>query len=171
MKKSLFGAAAVAAGSVVLIAALLFCFFDVRVGTFLVLRDEDDGRVYARYPVKEGDEFSVEFVHSVNKSPVRDVYQVREDAIYVVRTTYYAFGAGVQTLLEDGQTLTYEEDGAMTVSGFDKEIPYLVYFVGTVSEHTLRVGDETVALGVLCGRNSNVRFLIKKQLVVNGRNA
>ncbi len=36
-----------------------------------------------------------------------------------------------------GRTLTYDENGEMVVSGFDKEMPYLSYIVGTVSDHTL----------------------------------
>ena len=107
----------------------------------------------------EGDWFSVSFVHSVNKSPVTDCYQIRDRAIYVEKTIYYDFGAGVQTQLEGEETLSYGEDGSMIVSGFDREMPDLTYFVGTVSDHTLTVNDgEPVSLRALCGRSSKVRF-------------
>lgn len=38
-------------------------------GGYLVLRSADTGQTYGRYPMAEGDWFSVGFVHSVNKSP------------------------------------------------------------------------------------------------------
>ena len=111
----------------------------------------------------EGDEFSVGFIHSVNKSPLTDVYQIKDHKIYVVRTIYYGFGAGVQTELEDGQTLSYGENGEMIISGFDRELPYLSYMVGTVSDHTLTVRGKEISLRDLCGRNSAVEFTCEFQ--------
>ena len=83
------------AAIVVTITASVFLLFTLSVPC-LILRNGDSGEVIRVFPVQEGDEFSVTFVHSVNKSPVTDVYQIRRDGIYVVRTIYYAFGAGVQ---------------------------------------------------------------------------
>ena len=106
-----------------------------------------------------GGEFSVEFIHSVNKSPVEDFYQVRKDGIYVVRTKYYGFGAGVQTELEDGQILTYEDNGSsMVISGIDRRMDDLQYIVGTVSDHVLRIGGKEISLRDTCGRNTRVRI-------------
>lgn len=62
-------------------------------GWYLVLRNADTGQYYGRYAMDEGDWFSVSFVHSVNKSPVTDCYQIRDRAIYVEKTIYYDFGA------------------------------------------------------------------------------
>jgi len=46
----------------------------------------------------------------------------------------------------------------MVVSGFDKEMPYLSYIVGTVSDHTLTLHGKEISLRDLCGRNSKVEF-------------
>ena len=132
---------------------------DIRPEGELVLSDGRTGAEYARYPMRDGDTFSVGFIHSVNKSPLTDFYEVRDGSIFVEKTIYYGFGAGVQTEIEEGQTLEYGEDGSMIVSGFDKEIPDLLYIVGTVSDHTLRInGGEEISLRDLCGRTALVRF-------------
>ena len=55
----------------------------------LVLSDSQSGQVYATYPVENGDTFAVEFVHSVNKSPVRDVFEIREGEIWNTQCIYY----------------------------------------------------------------------------------
>lgn len=141
-----------------IIAAVLSFIIAAGSGYRLVLRDGDTGRVYGKFRIKEGDEFSVGFIHSVNKSPLIDVYEIRDHKIYVVRTIYYAFGAGVQTEIEDGQTLSFGDDGEMIVSGFDREMPHLSYIVGTVSDHTLTIGGKEISLRELCGRNSTVEF-------------
>ena len=148
-----------AAIMVVVIAAILA--FALRSGDYLVLRNGDTDEEFARFRVSEGDEFSVTFIHSVNQYPLTDVYQIRDHKIYVVRTIYNNFGAGVQTEIEEGQTLEINENGEMVVSGFDLEMPWLSYIVGTVSDHTLTLHDKKISLRELCGRNCKVAFSVE----------
>ena len=129
-----------------------------RSGYYLTLRDGKTGGIYSRYRVSDGDRFSVGFIHSVNKSPLTDVYEIRGHKIYVVETIYYGFGAGVQTEILEGQTLTYGEHGEMIVSGFNLEMPHLSYNVGTVSDHVLTQNAQEISLRELCGKNSTVAF-------------
>ena len=151
----LIAVAAIVCIITVVAATVFFC----QGSGFLTLTDARTGTEYARYRVHDGDWFSVRFIHSVNKSPLTDFYTVRDGRIFVEKTIYYGFGAGVQTEIEEGQTLEYGEDGSMIVSGFDREIPDLLYVVGTVSDHTLVVnGGSEISLRDLCGRNSLVRF-------------
>lgn len=149
-----------AAIMVVVIAAILT--FVLRSGDYLVLRNGDTDEEIARFRVSEGDEFSVTFIHSVNQYPLTDVYEIRDHKIYVVRTIYNNFGAGVQTEIEDGQKLEINENGEMVVSGFDMEMPWLSYIVGTVSDHTLTLHEKEISLRELCGRNSKVAFSVEK---------
>ena len=148
-----------AAIMVVVIAAILA--FTYRSGDHLVLRNGDTNEEFARFRVSEGDEFSVRFIHSVNQYPLTDVYEIRDSKIYVVRTIYNNFGAGVQTEIEEGQTLEINENGEMVVSGFNLEMPWLSYIVGTVSDHTLTLHGKEISLRELCGRNSKVAFSIE----------
>ena len=143
----------------VVIAAILA--FNYRSGDHLVLRNGDTNEEFARFRVSEGDEFSVRFIHSVNQYPLTDVYEIRDSKIYVVRTIYNNFGAGVQTEIEEGQTLEINENGEMVVSGFNLEMPWLSYIVGTVSDHTLTLHDKKISLRELCGRNCKVAFSVE----------
>lgn len=125
----------------------------------LILEDPSEETEYAAYEVSVGDIFSIEFVHSVNKSPVIDYFEIREDGIYGIRTVYYGFGAGVPTDLEEGQELSFGEDGSMIISGFERKMSSLIYRVGTVSDHILTLEDGTkISLRKLCGRNARVAF-------------
>ncbi|MEA4934582.1 MAG: DUF1850 domain-containing protein, partial [Lawsonibacter sp.] len=132
-------------------------FFNFR--GWLVLSNGDTGQEYARYRLKQGEEFSITFIHSVNKTPVTDCYDVGQDGkIYLRKTVYYDFGAGVPFDLDEGETLSYAEDGAMVISGIDRTIPDFYIFVGTVSDHTLSLGGKEISLRDLCGRNSKVHI-------------
>ena len=148
-----------AAIMVVVIAAILT--IARRNGEYLVLRNGDTDEEITRFRVSEGDEFSVTFIHSVNQYPLTDVYEIRDGKIYVVRTIYNNFGAGVQTEIEDGQTLEINENGEMVVSGFNMEMPWLSYIVGTVSDHTLTLHEKEISLRELCGRNTKVAFSVE----------
>ena len=130
-------------------------------GDTLVVCDSETDRVIMRFPASEGTEFSVEFIHSVNQSPVKDVFVVREGKIFVDRTVYSSFGAGVQTEIEEGQTLEYDENGNMVVSGFNIEFPRVKYIVGTVSDHILEINGETISLRDRCGRNAHIYFELR----------
>lgn len=149
----------IAAAAIALLAVAAAFLLHSRSGWYLTLRNAQTGELYARYAMSEDQWFSVQFIHSVNKSPLTDCYQIKDKAIYVEKTVYYGFGAGVQTEIEPGQQLTFGEDGSMIVSGFEKKMDDLLYIVGTVSDHILVVNEgEPISLRDLCGRNSLVRF-------------
>lgn len=106
--------------------------------------------------------FSIEFIHSVNKSPVIDYYIVDDkNNIIVTKTTYFNFGAGVQTELNDNEYLEYGNNGDMTVNNINKIISPLVYIVGTVSHHTLNINNKDIILDDKYGKNTHIRFEIK----------
>ena len=127
----------------------------------LAVYDRETGKTYRTFEVSEGSEFSVEFIHSVNKSPVIDVFVIRDGKIVADRTIYSAFGAGVQTEIEEGQTLEYDENGNMVVSGFNIVFPEVKYIVGTVSDHILRIEGESISLTELCGKNAHIAFKLR----------
>ena len=127
----------------------------------LLLYNSETNEIYRTFPVSEGTEFSVEFIHSVNKSPVKDVFVIRNEEIVVDRTIYSAFGAGVQTEIEEGQKLEYDKDGNMVVSGFNIVFPVVKYIVGTVYDHVLCIQGECISLTELCGKNAHVAFKLK----------
>ena len=108
--------------------------------------------------MEEGGTFSVTFIHSVNQYPLTDYYEIHDKAIFVEATKYEAFGAGVQTELNPGETMTYTEDGAMLITGIHQKRNGVTYLVGTVYDNTLTIGGEEISLRDLCGRNAKVSF-------------
>lgn len=125
---------------------------------YLVLYNADTGERYIAEKAEEGMMFSVEFIHSVNKTPVKDTFIIENGEIRAYSTTYRSFGAGVQTALEGGQKMTYDEQGNMIITGFDITYDPLRYCVGTVSDHILTLGGEEISLRNMCGRSERVVF-------------
>ena len=127
---------------------------------YLVLYDSDSGVRYITEKAEDGIMFSVEFVHSVNQTPVKDTYIIENGEIRAYSTVYRSFGAGVQTALEGNQKMTYDEEGNMVITGFDITYDPLRYIVGTVSDHILTFKGEEISLRNMCGRNAKVVFEI-----------
>ena len=146
--------------------AAVFCFFLLKgkteplVGNSAVLEivDTASGKVYGRWPV-DG-EFAIEFIHSVNQSPVRETFKAEGKIIRPLSVRFYSFGAGMQSDLEEGQTMSRDGD-ALVIAGFTGSFTELNYIVGTVSDHLLLAGGETISLRDLCGRNAHVTLRMK----------
>ena len=133
---------------------------DVEKGRTLRIRDAESGRVYAKKFLDETREFAIEFIHSVHQSPVRETFRSENGMIRPVSVRFASFGAGMQSDLEEGQTLIRDGD-ALVITGFSASYRALNYIVGTVSDHILYSNGETISLRELCGRNAHITIQIK----------
>lgn len=126
---------------------------------YLVMTNAYTGELYFKEPLEEDGVFSVSYIHSVNKSNVEEYYRMEDGTLYLFRARYRAFGAGVATEIEEGQTLTYE-DGYMIIGNIHYAIPNLVYKVGTVSDPLIHIGDRFWHMKELAPSLTSVRFEI-----------
>ena len=147
-----------AATMLIFVAALLLSR-----NSYLVLSDTDTGKIYQKFGTDEVVTFEIEFIHSVNKTPVADIYTIEDETIILSATRYRGFGAGVPTELEGEQVLTYDNEGNMIITGYNLRLDNVHYIVGTVYDHILKINEkETINLTQLCGKNANVTFEVKK---------
>jgi len=148
------------AAAAILVAAALLVVTTVGARE-LVLTDEDSGEVYLRLPLRDGDEFSVTYTHSVHLTPVTETYEVRDRDIYVVAARFYTFGAGMQTEYPEGVSWSYGEDGGIVLTGYNIYCKDLIYCVSKLYDHVLTYRGRDYSLGELCGRGSLVDFDIE----------
>ena len=129
----------------------------------LILYNNELGNEIASFPIGNDGYFYVKFTHSVNMSPVVDYYKFNEDnKIYVYKTVYYNFGAGVETELEGDETMTYGDDGSMIIDNINKEVDPLLYYLSSIYDHKLSInGQEEMSLWDICGKNVLIKIIIK----------
>jgi hypothetical protein len=126
----------------------------------LEILDSSSRAVFGKWPLEEKGEFAIEFIHSVNMSPVRENFFIEGKRIRLLSARFFSFGAGMQSDLEEGWTL--ERDGdALVITGYTTSWRELNYIVGTVSDHVLYINGETVSLRDLCGRNAHITLRVK----------
>ena len=135
-------------------------------GPALEIRGTFSGEVYGKWPLEEGEKFAIEFIHSVNQSPVRETFRVEGNMIRLHSLRFYSFGAGIPDRLEEGWEMRRDgEEGqpgaAFIITGFDTTFRELHFIVGTVSDHLFLFRDETLSLRDLCGRNAHITFRLR----------
>jgi hypothetical protein len=149
---------------ILLIAVFLIVIFVVFAlfiyeGQYLLVSNERDGSVLFYAKVSDGEQFSIAYHHSVNKSFVYEYYTVQNTQIYLTELRYTSFGAGMPTFPEEGQVMRVE-GGDIIIDGFARQIPYLCYFIGRTSDHTLHIGGESIPLDTLDTPGQPVLFSI-----------
>jgi len=142
------------------VSGAVFCIIAIKGGGsaergVLEVRDADSGRLRGTWPLAESGGFAIEFIHSVNMSPVRETFRVREGWLVLESVRFYAFGAGVQSDLGEGQVLTRDGD-AMVISGFNGALREINLMVGTVPDHVLFINNEIVNLQEHFGKNARI---------------
>ncbi len=148
----------IVAAAFILVAATLV-IFDMNTH-FLFLRDAESRKIYARFPLSDGDTFSVTFVHSVNQSPVTDYYKIgANNELVLYATKFHAFGAGMPESWPPNAQVQTSPDG-IYATNLQITLPNVTYIVGTVSDHILTIGDKTISLRDLCGKNAEVLFTL-----------
>lgn len=146
----------IVAGAAIIALATVLLF--VPQTTYLALIDDHSGEPLHRVPINESEEFAVSFIHSVNISPVTEIFQILGGRIVLTALEFDTFGAGMPTELEPGQTLLHLPGGDMRIEGFSRVIDGLRYTPGSTTEHTLHVGTQRIPLDTLGHPGHPMRF-------------
>ncbi|GAB3678082.1 DUF1850 domain-containing protein [Halopiger thermotolerans] len=102
----------------------------------LVVADADTGEHLIEAPVDDGTEVTLAYTHSVEKTPVEDVYVVDGTELRMDRMVFYSHGAGLPTSGPIEET----EDGFVVYP--NASYTELGVVPGSVAGHELVVGDE-----------------------------
>lgn len=102
----------------------------------LIVSDAETGETIIEESVEDGTTVSLEYTHSVEKTPIQDVYTVDGTSLRMVRTVFHSHGAGLPT---DSTIKTTENGFVLPVNKSTEE---LVVQPGSIAGHELVVGEE-----------------------------
>ncbi|SDR43584.1 DUF1850 domain-containing protein [Natronobacterium texcoconense] len=105
-------------------------------GSTLVVEDADTGERLLEIPVEDGDEVTLSYTHSVEKTPIEDVYVVDGTELRMDRMVFRSYGAG----LPANKPIERTDDGFVVYS--DDSYEELGVVPAPIAEHELVVGDE-----------------------------
>lgn len=107
----------------------------------LVVEDADTGERLLVEPVENGTTVTLAYNHSVEGSPVRDVYAVRGDQLVMTRMEFASYGWGFPA-----QANVTRVNGTFVSHPDDVRLTELYVSPGYVAGHELYVGEETYDL-------------------------
>lgn len=131
----------------------------VPVDRAIVVADADSGDRLASYPVDEGSNVTLAYTHSVEKTPVRDVYAVNGTRLEMTEMRFRSYGWG----LPAGEAVR-SEDGWFVFDP-DRATDELYVTPGDVAGHRLVVDGESHDLYGLTGGDS-VRLTVERRTVL-----
>jgi hypothetical protein len=126
-------------------------------GADIDLRVTDDsvGRLVHHQRMTAGGRFALRYRHSVEKSPVEEIYQVAADGtIYLVETTVEASGYGLPECAPGQDCVTRE--GRVTFRGWHRRIEHLVMRVSYLNDMWLIFGNENLNLRQVAAGGSRI---------------
>lgn len=128
-------------------------------GNALVVADASSGERLLATPVDEGTPVVLTYQHSVEKTPVHDVYVVHNGSLVMTRMEFQSYGWGLPA-----RANVTRENGSFT---FDPNGSYAELYVkpGRVADHRLRVGNRTYDLVALANAEG-VRLSLTQRSVL-----
>ncbi|WP_458207558.1 DUF1850 domain-containing protein [Haladaptatus sp. NG-SE-30] len=122
----------------------------------LVVADADTGEPILVVPVENGTRVTLAYNHSVEKTPVHDVYAVNGSELEMVEMRFQSYGAGLPA-----RANVTREDGWFV---FDPEGSYASIPIapGDIAGHELVVGEQRYDLVALSGGESVELFVTQR---------
>lgn len=95
-----------------------------------------EGKTRILLPFGNGSVLGIRYIHSVARTPVTDWFTVSDGCLYLEKTEYQDFGAGLPHMPEGGQRMS-TGNGKVVISGFHRALPRFDLRVGRIARHTL----------------------------------
>lgn len=126
----------------------------------LVVRSQEDGAVYYRVDdVESGEKFTIEWIHSVEKTPWRETYQITDEGdLMLIETAFQSFGAGVP---HQKGTMTVE-DGEVIVRDIHERLPVFRWIHSQTVDFHLHYNNKLIFDAEDLPHHERMEILIEK---------
>lgn len=125
--------------------------------TVLHLEDPRSGENLGVFRVEEGDRFAVHYVHSFDKTPIREIYEVRDDRIVQIREEFKYHAIGLE-YTEANQT----REGEFTVLHMERRFDSFTVRVAKATDQSLVIDGESHPLSSYTERWNSIRFSVER---------
>jgi hypothetical protein len=140
-------------------------FFLAPFHSVLVVKTARQGKTVLCARMTEGEEWTVSFLHSVNKRPVYDYLRIEGKEIRILRSRYDAFGAGMPETTSPENPLRIGPDGWLEYT-VNRLVPEVSIFVGRVARHELHLKGRKIPFTSLAQPGIALRFTAEKKSFV-----
>ncbi|NHM27375.1 DUF1850 domain-containing protein [Desulfofundulus sp. TPOSR] len=124
----------------------------------LLVREVNSGRELRVGYLNQGEKFEIRYIHSVDRLPVYEEFQLINGELVLTGTRFLSFGAG---LGYTGEGLLRGEGKWNIIEGMYRRVDSLPLRVGTIADHTLLYRGREIHLGDHFDGQALVRIEVK----------
>lgn len=129
---------------------------------FLRVDNLDTEEVLFDIPVKPGDEFYLNYIHSVSKTPILDTFQISSKGeIILVEEDFQWYGSGLEFVSHKGVCITHSKEGGSKVF-LERCFPYLLLRVGWIGKQRLTFNGKVIPLLDIANGGDSLKIWITK---------
>ncbi|AKG73068.1 DUF1850 domain-containing protein [Salinicoccus halodurans] len=143
---------------VVLISCLVILLYVYR-PSYLVVAEYETGETLYETRVDQGERFAITYIHSVERSPVKEVFEVRNEEIYTMESHTESFGAGMPYNGEDVEM----KNGKFIIRNIDRKVHggSLKVRPSSVFPHHIEIGGSTITISEApySGKNLEIKVV------------
>lgn len=111
----------------------------------------------------KGYQFELTYLHSVNKSPITDLFTGKDGKILLIASRFHSFGAGVASLPEESGGHLGVGSDYLEYVGIEREMPVLGVFVPREANTTFRYREKAIPLNELSPPGTLLRIRLTHQ--------
>ena len=145
--------------SILALIGLIFCACNGNL-YYLELLDGETGLTKKRLPIDVGEAFSIQFIHSVEKTPVIETFYVNSDGnIILKKVKFKKIGVGYGKYIRTLYPSSYK-NGWFYMEEIHKQA-ILNYRVGYIAKHTLLLRHQTYSFEMLVPPGGLLKIVVR----------
>ncbi|WLV24322.1 DUF1850 domain-containing protein [Aciduricibacillus chroicocephali] len=128
---------------------MLLVLFILALASMLLIRVpviygiDEEGEVLLKKRVSPGDELISEYVHSVEKCPMKERFKVNHNLDILLKESWNCnFGAGIESSLPEGTTGSFE-NGYYKIKGINQQFNEIQFHPVAIAKQRLMVRNKT----------------------------
>ncbi|PRX17805.1 hypothetical protein BX659_1488 [Orenia metallireducens] len=109
----------------------------------LTVKEAKTDKIIWQERVEEGTTFAIEYLHSVERTPVWEYFEVKKGEIFLTGTLYESYGAGLPFLKKNNYIVANDK---FEIKDINKKLDNIPLRVSDYAKHKLIYGDEEYKL-------------------------
>jgi len=125
------------------ILIIVFSLFVFKVNLLQIIDYQQDKIIWEE-KAENGAEFKIKYLHSVAKTPVIEIFEIKDGKILLTGTEYQSYGAGLPTEAVQGEYLV--ENDKFIIKNINQFLPEIMLRVSDYAEHEFVFKEDTIPL-------------------------
>jgi hypothetical protein len=122
---------------------LIFSLFVLKVNTLQII-DYQTTEIIWEQKVKDGEDFSIRYLHSVAQTPVIEFFKIKDGKILLTGTEYQSYGAGLPTSADQGDYIV--ADDKFIIKNIEQQLPEILLRVSDYAQHEFIYNEKSYKL-------------------------